>query len=187
MPWLEQLLGKDEVVQPAEGSRRGWNNWGGYETRGVYNVLPASAATTDSSPASRAAAQRESMLSGVGGAHVDPQPSHMVCACYIDEVPEGGGGFCIFPGIPTPTEIVDSYLISIEIFKLIFAGAGSHNEFYVRDTGFADMGGSSFLYTDPERARSHCATEADIPFVSPAAICLHGPLSPGVEGPVLNF
>eukprot|EP01047_Picozoa_sp_COSAG01_P055718 COSAG01_NODE_6233_length_3777_cov_2.172648_3_plen_234_part_00 len=42
-PWLQQLAGED-LVAPREGSRRGWNNWGGYETRGIYNVLSSAAA-----------------------------------------------------------------------------------------------------------------------------------------------
>lgn len=111
------------MVQPYEGSRRGWNNWGGYETRGVYCVLP-----TDEPQAADRAAE---LQRGVRGAHVDPQPSHMVVACYIDEVPDGGGGLCIFPR--------------------------SHREFYRRDTAFADMAGASWNYPDKDRAIAHGA------------------------------
>ena len=50
-PWIEQLLGKGEVVTPEvsssaadpdpRGSRlRGWPVWGGKELRGMYCVLP---------------------------------------------------------------------------------------------------------------------------------------------------
>src|SRR5690606_1362252 len=50
-PWLEQLLGEGEVVEPTptstpddpdpRGTRlRGWPVWGGHELRGVYCVLP---------------------------------------------------------------------------------------------------------------------------------------------------
>ena len=122
-PWFEQLLGEGEVVEPVVGSRRGWNNWGGYETRGVYCVLPTSTAdpifastgaamddgadAAAQTPADLAERRRAELARGLKGAHVDPQPSHMVVACYIDEVPEGGGGFCIFPR--------------------------SHREFYARD------------------------------------------------------
>jgi hypothetical protein len=63
-------------VQPFEGSRRGWNNWGGFETRGVYCVLPTAGRMAETE------ADRQAELArGLNSAHVDPQPSHMVVAC----------------------------------------------------------------------------------------------------------
>lgn len=76
MHWFEQLLGEGEVVQPFEGSRRGWNNWGGYETRGVYCVLP-----TAQKKAETEAERQAELARGAGSAHCDPQPSSMVVAC----------------------------------------------------------------------------------------------------------
>jgi hypothetical protein len=49
----------------------------------------------------------------------------------IDEVPERGGGFCIFPR--------------------------SHHELFARDPAFADMAQASFNYPDEERAIAHGA------------------------------
>ena len=54
-------------------------------------------------------------------------------------MPEGGGGFCIFPR--------------------------SHVELYARDPGFADMGAASFNYPDEERAVAHGAPAEQVAFV----------------------
>ena len=96
-PWFEQLLG--EVVTPEvsssaadpdpRGSRlRGWPVWGGKELRGLYCVLPKE--RTSSSPAMADAAR--------AGAHIDPEPMHLVVSGYIDKVPQGGGGIALFSG-----------------------------------------------------------------------------------------
>ena len=96
-PWFEQLLG--EVVTPEvsssaadpdpRGSRlRGWPVWGGKELRGIYCVLPKE--PTSSSPSMADAAR--------AGAHIDPEPMHLVVSGYIDKVPQGGGGIALFPG-----------------------------------------------------------------------------------------
>ena len=175
------------VIEPREGSRRGWNNWGGFETRGIYCVLPTVQATQalGESPANAAAetvgvpcsssissmvesangtdtdtsgstssrstiSQRgRQILQGHNGsqfvgnnfesAHVDPQPSKMVIACYLDDVPERGGGFCIFPR--------------------------SHHALYEQDTAFADYAHASFNYADPERARRQGAPPDQIDVV----------------------
>jgi hypothetical protein len=98
-PWFEQLLGEGEVVTPEvsssaadpdpRGSRlRGWPVWGGKELRGVYCVLPQE--RTSASPSLAAAARR--------GAHIDPEPVHLVVSGYIDKVPKDGGGIAVFPG-----------------------------------------------------------------------------------------
>ena len=71
------------------GSRlRGWPVWGGKELRGVYCVLPRE--RTSSSPSLADAAR--------AGAHIDPEPMHLVASGYIDKVPQGGGGTALFPG-----------------------------------------------------------------------------------------
>jgi hypothetical protein len=169
MHWFEQLLGEGEVVQPFEGSRRGWNNWGGYETRGVYCVLP-----TAQKKAETEAERQAELARGAGSAHCDPQPSSMVVACCktaelvsllrfttlsmqvgkmfcprdvvgmlpttdIDEVPEQGGGFCIFPR--------------------------SHRELFARDSAFADMAHASFNYPDEKRAIAQGAPPNQVKFV----------------------
>lgn len=93
-PWFEQLLGEGEVVMPEvtssatdpnpRGSRlRGWPVWGGKELRGAYCMLPQE--RTSASPAR-------------AGAHIDPEPMHMVVSGYIDKVPKDGGGIALFPG-----------------------------------------------------------------------------------------
>ena len=98
-PWFEQLLGEGEVVTPEvtssaadpdpRGSRlRGWPVWGGKELRGAYCVLPR-ARTGDALPLADAAR---------AGAHIDPEPVHLVASAYIDHVPQGGGGIALFPG-----------------------------------------------------------------------------------------
>lgn len=98
-PWFEQLLGAGEVVLPQvsstaadpdpRGSRlRGWPVWGGKELRGLYCVLPQE--RLDTSPALADAAR--------AGAHIDPEPVHLVASGYIDRVPQGGGGIALFPG-----------------------------------------------------------------------------------------
>jgi len=98
-PWFEQLLGKGEVVEPQvtslptdpdpHGTRlRGWPMWGGKELRGLYCVLPRE--KTADSPALADAAR--------AGAHLDPEPMHLVVSAYVDTVPKGGGGIALFPG-----------------------------------------------------------------------------------------
>lgn len=98
-PWFEQLLGEGQVVEPEpsssaanpdpRGSRlRGWPVWGGKELRGLYCVLPQE--RTDASPRLADAAR--------AGAHIDPEPVHVVASGYIDKVPQGGGGIALFPG-----------------------------------------------------------------------------------------
>lgn len=98
-PWLEQLLGKGQVVQPEvtsspedpdpRGTRlRGWPVWGGKELRGVYCVLPEEKTATSPSMADAARA----------GAHIDPEPVQLIASGYIDRVPKGGGGIALFPG-----------------------------------------------------------------------------------------
>jgi len=98
-PWFEQLLGEGEVVAPEvtstdadpdpRGKRlRGWPVWGGKELRGAYCVLPQEP-TDESLPLAEAARK---------GAHIDPEPMHMVVSGYIDNVPKGGGGIALFPG-----------------------------------------------------------------------------------------
>jgi hypothetical protein len=179
-PWFQQLAGED-LVAPREGSRRGWNNWGGYETRGIYNVLSSAAAPgpPDDVPTTEGGAQRQmramaamvqnsaataiaagparagsfsggastQQVSGEGGqqqkqlvvadlhsAHVDPQPSIVVAACYLDDVPVEGGGFCIFPR--------------------------SHHVLHDLDAGFADVAHASYLYAEPGRGL-HSGTPPD--------------------------
>ena len=98
-PWLEQLLGQGEVVTPEvtssatdpdpRGSRlRGWPVWGGKELRGMYCVLPRE--HKGPLPALADAAR--------AGAHIDPEPVHLVASAYVDKVPKGGGGIALFPG-----------------------------------------------------------------------------------------
>jgi hypothetical protein len=98
-PWLEQLLGAGELVEPQvtstvadpdpRGRRlRGWPMWGGRELRGMYCVLPQE--RTAASPSVAEAARR--------GAHCDPEPMHLVVSGYVDAVPPSGGGFTLFPG-----------------------------------------------------------------------------------------
>ena len=98
-PWFEQLLGEGEVVTPEvtstvadpdpRGSRlRGWPVWGGKELRGAYCVLPKE--RKNPSPSLADAARK--------GAHIDPEPMHMVVSGYIDMVPKSGGGIALFPG-----------------------------------------------------------------------------------------
>ena len=98
-PWFEQLLGEGEVVEPVptstvsdpdpRGSRlRGWPVWGGKELRGAYCVLPRER-KEDSLPMADAARK---------GAHIDPEPMHLVVSGYIDHVPKDGGGTVLFPG-----------------------------------------------------------------------------------------
>ena len=98
-PWFEEFLGEGEVVLPEvtssendpdpQGSRlRGWPVWGGKELRGIYCVLPEE--RDESSPSFREAA--------LGGAHMDPEPVHLVVSGYIDTVPQNGGGIALFPG-----------------------------------------------------------------------------------------
>ena len=66
----------------------GWPVWGGKELRGIYCVLPKE--RTSSSPSLADAAR--------AGAHIDPEPVHLVASGYIDKVPQGGGGIALFPG-----------------------------------------------------------------------------------------
>lgn len=98
-PWFEQLIGEGEVVTPEvtasnddpdpRGKRlRGWPVWGGKELRGAYCVLPRER-TNDAPPLAESAR---------AGAHIDPEPMHMVVSGYIDTVPKGGGGIALFPG-----------------------------------------------------------------------------------------
>ena len=98
-PWLEQLLGAGEVVEPEvtssptdpdpRGTRlRGWPCWGGHELRGLYCNLPMERA--DDSPTMAESARN--------GAHLDPEPCHLVVSALVDEVPQGGGGLALFPG-----------------------------------------------------------------------------------------
>eukprot|EP01043_Picozoa_sp_COSAG02_P100146 COSAG02_NODE_36237_length_457_cov_0.932961_1_plen_102_part_01 len=92
-PWLEQLLGKGQVVEPVvtstaddpdpRGTRlRGWPVWGGYELRGMYCNLPVERTLDSRSMAEAARA----------GAHIDPEPMHLVVSGYVDDVPQSGGG-----------------------------------------------------------------------------------------------
>ena len=98
-PWFEQFLGEGEVVEPVptstaddpdpRGKRlRGWPVWGGKELRGCYCVLAQE--RPDDAPSLGEAARK--------GAHIDPEPMHMVVSGYIDNVPKGGGGISLFPG-----------------------------------------------------------------------------------------
>lgn len=98
-PWFEQLIGEGQVVTPEvtstaadpdpRGKRlRGWPVWGGKELRGAYCVLPQERKSDAPSLADAARA----------GAHIDPEPMHMVVSGYIDNVPKGGGGTALFPG-----------------------------------------------------------------------------------------
>lgn len=64
---------------------------------------------------------------------------HSGARADIDEVPERGGGFCIFPR--------------------------SHHELFARDPAFADMAQASFNYPDKERAIAQRAREEQVPFV----------------------
>ena len=32
------------------------------------------------------------------GAHIDPEPVHLVASAYVDKVPKDGGGIALFPG-----------------------------------------------------------------------------------------
>ena len=97
--WFEQLLGENEVVEPEvtssasnpdlRGSRlRGWPVWGGKELRGIYCVLPEKRVSSSSS------LRRAALV----GAHIDPEPVHLVVSGYIDDVPKNGGGIAVFPG-----------------------------------------------------------------------------------------
>ena len=96
--WFEQLLGENEIVEPEitssvrdpdprECRLRGWPVWGGKELRGIYCVLPEK--RVPSSPSLR--------QSALAGAHIDPEPVHLVVSGYIDRVPEDGGGIAVFP------------------------------------------------------------------------------------------
>ena len=98
-PWFEQLLGANEVVEPEvtssasnpdlRGSRlRGWPVWGGKELRGIYCVLPEKRVSSSSS------LRRAALV----GAHIDPEPVHLVVSGYIADVPKNGGGIAVFPG-----------------------------------------------------------------------------------------
>lgn len=98
-PWLEQLLGKEEVVEPVVSSSvsdpdprgkrlRGWPVWGGRELRGLYCNLPVE----------RTPESRSWQDAARAGAHIDPEPMHLVVSGYVDDVPEGGGGLALFPG-----------------------------------------------------------------------------------------
>jgi hypothetical protein len=98
-PWFEQLLGEGDVVTPEvtssvadpdpRGSRlRGWPVWGGKELRGMYCVLPRGRKGASLSLADAARA----------GAHLDPEPVHLVASGYVDKVPKDGGGIALFPG-----------------------------------------------------------------------------------------
>jgi len=97
-PWLVQLVGEDELVEPRAtsipGDRdpggirlRGHNMYGGLELRGLYCVLPQQ--QTDGSPSLVAAAR--------AGAHLDFPPKHLVVSGLVDDVPPGGGGLALFP------------------------------------------------------------------------------------------
>lgn len=99
MPWLEQLLGAGEVVQPVASSTeadpdprglrlRGWPVWGGLELRGMYCNFPTERTEQSRSMADAARA----------GAHIDPEPAHLMVSGYVDAVPESGGGLALFPG-----------------------------------------------------------------------------------------
>ena len=121
-PWFEQLLGKGEVVKAEvsssvddpdpRGSRlRGWPVWGGKELRGMYCVLPREH-TGDSTILADAART---------GAHIDPEPMHLVASAYVDQVPKGGGGIALFPG--------------------------SHNLLYQAEPNSVDLARYSVLYT----------------------------------------
>ena len=95
MPWLEQLLGKGQVVQPIADSARGQNIWGGYELRGYYTVL------RQPPDAPRIALREQYNLDDLRTAHVDFQPIHLTCTGYIDEVGTAdgatGGGTVLYP------------------------------------------------------------------------------------------
>ena len=121
-PWFEQLLGKGEVVTAEisssaddpdpRGSRlRGWPVWGGKELRGMYCVLPREH-TGDSTILADAAR---------AGAHIDPEPMHLVASAYVDQVPKGGGGIALFPS--------------------------SHNLLYQAEPNSVDLARYSVLYT----------------------------------------
>ncbi len=97
-PWLEQLLGAGQVVEPVptstaaapdpRGTRlRGWPFWAGRELRGLYGVLPEE--RTTKSPSFDAAAR--------ASAHNDPIPSHLVASALVDDLAPGGGGLALFP------------------------------------------------------------------------------------------
>jgi hypothetical protein len=108
-PWLEQLLGAGQVVEPVpthtpsapdpRGTRlRGWPFWAGRELRGLYGVLPEQ--RTPSSPSFDAAAR--------ASAHNDPIPSHLVACALVDDVAPGGGGLALFPRTHTALFEADS-------------------------------------------------------------------------------
>jgi ectoine hydroxylase-related dioxygenase (phytanoyl-CoA dioxygenase family) len=54
----------------------------------MYCVLPRE--RTSASPSLADAAR--------AGAHIDPEPMHMVATAYVDKVPKDGGGIALFPG-----------------------------------------------------------------------------------------
>eukprot|EP01051_Picozoa_sp_SAG22_P013720 SAG22_NODE_1569_length_4097_cov_2.299400_3_plen_225_part_00 len=86
-------------------------------------------------------AEQRRLAADVGSdLHCDPQPSQVVAACYLEPVPPGGAGFCIYPG--------------------------SHRRFYERpEDGFADWAGASFNYPDPARAAAQGSAAAEARFV----------------------
>ena len=49
-------------------------------------------------PQDKTAGSKEMAEAARGGAHMDPEPVHLVVSGYVDEVPQGGGGFAVFPG-----------------------------------------------------------------------------------------
>jgi hypothetical protein len=90
-PWLEQLLGKGEVVEPVAGSARGQNIWGGYELRGYYTVLRQPPGTP------RIPLRDQHSLPDLREAHVDFQPVHCTVTAYLDDVEPDGGGTVLYP------------------------------------------------------------------------------------------
>ena len=90
-PWLEQLLGEGEVVEPVAGSTRGQNIWGGYELRGMYTVLRQPTGTA------RIPLRDQHGRSDLREAHVDFQPVHCTVTAYIDDVEPQGGGTALYP------------------------------------------------------------------------------------------
>ena len=79
--------GRRQVTSSAKdpdprGTRlRGWPVWGGHELRGLYCVLPQD----------KTAGSKEMAEAARGGAHMDPEPVHLVVSGYVDEVPGGLG------------------------------------------------------------------------------------------------
>jgi hypothetical protein len=93
-PVAEQLLGRP-VVEAAPGAPTNVANWatergGGVHGCGMYASVPMVEGEGEGD------VKRTDLLSA--GIHVDGLACNLGCVGYIDDVPEDGGGFAIWPG-----------------------------------------------------------------------------------------